>query len=175
MDIERFKQELGELLGDAIKKGLTSGLDFDDVQAAANLAMKVRAGEISEREAVEQLRDHARSKGYDTPHLDAKLEGDDELITEPATEEEYHKAIGNMVDITEKVKQALIEAGEPGLADAFIQVAVPGEPPSSDSNAAVAIAAKAWFHWEGAHPSELELIRRAIRLAARSEGVTWMP
>ena len=169
MDIERFRKIVGEVVQDALREGLLSGLTHEDVKYAAHLADHVNEGKMSAQDALDELKRYSVEKGYAAP--------DSAFFTEPASREEYLEAVGDgeMVDVTDKVKAALIEAGEPGLADAFVEIKVPRDHPPTNGAAAVAISAKGWFSWEGVHPYETGMIQRAIKLAAESEGITWMP
>ena len=174
MDREEIRRAMAKTIVDAVAEafdeGIRAGLSPDDIGYAAHLAQHVREGKLSEDEALAELKRYSRGKGYNTD------DSDDPFVTMEADMDEYFDAANGMVDITEKVKQALVEGGEPGLSDAFVQVRVPrAEPAHDDKTAAVAVAAKGWFNWEGCHPNELKIVHRAIKLAAQSEGIRWVP
>ena len=172
-------EELRKFLDEATNTAaLEAGLEADDIELAKQLAERVYNDDLTPQQAEQTLIDHCRAKGYDVPTENegvmAEMIGDARALREIR---DFESLSEDWIDIADRVRMALREAGEPGIADAIMEVKVNKGPiptdPEERNQVAMGMKCKAWFNFDAMNEDEQKRFTNACILAARDAGVVW--
>lgn len=164
-DHDEWMQQFNMMVNDAL--GVEPEAEWRDEReelSMSDIAAKLMNGKIELPEAVKRVGEWLAGR------MGFKLHRDQESF-------DLEMAVGNYVEITDGVKQNLLQAGEVGIADALLKVyghpqmlvLGPGDVADIDNPPGIGVTSKSWFDASRLHPREAANLHWAVTQALKEK------
>jgi hypothetical protein len=160
---ENWVEELKEFLAAHLDDDEMEALSDEDLMFISNLAARLRRGDITIQRSFDEVHKWiAQRMGFAQYHNRETFD--------------LEVAYGDMIDITEALKENLGVVDQVGIADAIlvayispnVEIDDKGRLYSPDRSSGMAFQCKGWFDINGTHPAERKDLNWAIVTAVRN-------
>ena len=137
--------------------------DDADEMAVSDIAAKFAKGKITLDEAIK------RTMGWLAGRMGLRVHDQEAYDLE--------MQVGGLVEVTDGVKNNLLIAGEPGIADAIIKlhadprllISGPGDEADLSNPPTIGAVTKSWFDFARLHPNEAKNLHWAVHTALKEQ------